>query len=103
MNSANIIPVLIPVVPHTTRPKHNGEINGVEYNFVTEGQMTDLKKSGSILEIREYSTLNGGTKYYFTPKFDIIDNNNYLLITTPHGARSIVKEYGRDLVHILSI
>lgn len=27
----------------------------------------------------------------FTPKFDIIVNNNYLLITTPHGARSIVK------------
>ncbi len=91
---------LIPVTPYTTRPMRTGESDGVDYNFVNEQQLRDFEREGLVIEKRKYFTIQG-IWYYFTLKFDIADDNDYILITTLDGAISIREQYGDDMVHIV--
>ncbi|XP_039626759.1 membrane-associated guanylate kinase, WW and PDZ domain-containing protein 1b isoform X4 [Polypterus senegalus] len=50
-------------VPCTTRPPREGEVPGVDYNFLTVEDFLDLEKSGTLLEIGTYEG-----NYYGTPK-----------------------------------
>ncbi|XP_072922709.1 membrane-associated guanylate kinase, WW and PDZ domain-containing protein 2a isoform X18 [Hemitrygon akajei] len=50
-------------VPCTTRPPKEGEVPGVDYNFVTVEEFMELEKSGSLLESGTYED-----NYYGTPK-----------------------------------
>ncbi|XP_078275861.1 membrane-associated guanylate kinase, WW and PDZ domain-containing protein 2a isoform X1 [Rhinoraja longicauda] len=50
-------------VPCTTRPPKEGEVPGVDYNFVTVEEFTELEKSGTLLESGTYED-----NYYGTPK-----------------------------------
>lgn len=91
---------LIPVIPYTTRPKRVGENNGDDYNFVNEEQLRSFEEHGQVIEKRQYFTTQG-IWYYFTLKFNIVDDNDYILITTLDGAISIKEQYGADMVHII--
>ncbi|XP_069793225.1 membrane-associated guanylate kinase, WW and PDZ domain-containing protein 1b isoform X3 [Narcine bancroftii] len=50
-------------VPCTTRPPRDGEIPGIDYNFLTVKEFFDLEKSGTLLEVGTYEG-----NYYGTPK-----------------------------------
>nr|XP_023649732.1 membrane-associated guanylate kinase, WW and PDZ domain-containing protein 1 isoform X3 [Paramormyrops kingsleyae] len=50
-------------VPCTTRPPRNGEVPGVDYNFLSVQDFLKLEKSGTLLEIGTYEG-----NYYGTPK-----------------------------------
>lgn len=91
---------LIPVIPYTTRPKRSNEINGVNYYFVNKDQMNIYEKNSKIIEKRKYNTIQGEWEY-FTLKFEISDNYDYVLITTLDGVNGIIKEYGEAMVHVI--
>ncbi|KAM9823924.1 membrane-associated guanylate kinase, WW and PDZ domain-containing protein 2a [Neosynchiropus ocellatus] len=50
-------------VPCTTRPPKEGEVPGVDYNFVTVDRFIELEKSGALLESGTYED-----NFYGTPK-----------------------------------
>ncbi|XP_007500107.1 membrane-associated guanylate kinase, WW and PDZ domain-containing protein 1 isoform X28 [Monodelphis domestica] len=50
-------------VPCTTRPPREGEVPGVDYNFLTVKEFLDLEQSGTLLEVGTYEG-----NYYGTPK-----------------------------------
>nr|XP_056723118.1 membrane-associated guanylate kinase, WW and PDZ domain-containing protein 1 isoform X7 [Euleptes europaea] len=50
-------------VPCTTRPPREGEVPGVDYNFLTVQEFRELEKSGTLLEVGTYEG-----NYYGTPK-----------------------------------
>ncbi|XP_056129031.1 membrane-associated guanylate kinase, WW and PDZ domain-containing protein 1b [Lampris incognitus] len=50
-------------VPCTTRPPREGEVPGVDYNFLSVEDFLELEKSGTLLEIGTYEG-----NYYGTPK-----------------------------------
>uniref|UniRef100_A0A8D0CFY6 Membrane associated guanylate kinase, WW and PDZ domain containing 1 n=1 Tax=Scleropages formosus TaxID=113540 RepID=A0A8D0CFY6_SCLFO len=50
-------------VPCTTRPPRDGEVPGVDYNFLSVEDFLNLEKSGTLLEIGTYEG-----NYYGTPK-----------------------------------
>nr|XP_046152973.1 membrane-associated guanylate kinase, WW and PDZ domain-containing protein 2a isoform X9 [Oncorhynchus gorbuscha] len=50
-------------IPCTTRQPKEGEVPGVDYNFVTVDQFMELEKSGALLESGTYEE-----NYYGTPK-----------------------------------
>ncbi|XP_075794649.1 membrane-associated guanylate kinase, WW and PDZ domain-containing protein 1 isoform X22 [Pelodiscus sinensis] len=50
-------------VPCTTRPPREGEVPGVDYNFLTVQEFLDLEQSGTLLEVGTYEG-----NYYGTPK-----------------------------------
>ncbi|KAF6100114.1 membrane associated guanylate kinase, WW and PDZ domain containing 1 [Phyllostomus discolor] len=50
-------------VPCTTRSRREGEVPGVDYNFLTVKEFLDLEQSGTLLEVGTYEG-----NYYGTPK-----------------------------------
>lgn len=72
------------VVSYTTREPRNGEIDGVDYHFITKSQFRRLKEQGFFAETAVY---NGW--YYGTAKKDY--TNNKIAVLTPHGLRQIKK------------
>lgn len=72
------------IVTYTTRPPRKGEIDGVDYHFVTEEEFRDMKYAGKFGETAEYR----GWKYG-----SAIDDysNNTVIILTPSGFRKIKK------------
>lgn len=91
---------LTPIIPYTTRPKRNGEIDCVDYNFVSESQLSSFERDNQIIEKRHYYTTQG-IWYYFTLKFDLQDKFDYILITTIEGAIGISEYYGAEKVHLV--
>ncbi len=58
-------PRVVRVVTYTTRPPRRGEVDGVEYHFVTTSRFRELADSGQFLE---YKKVHGN--WYASPKTD---------------------------------
>lgn len=89
---------LKPVILYTTRPKRQGEKDGVEYFFINEKQLAQLQNQGKIIELRQYNTVQG-IWYYCTAydgQFDLA--YDYLLICTLEAYNNINKYFGADVV-----
>lgn len=84
------------VVIYTTRPKRPGETNGVEYFFVTEEKLKELREQGRVIEERCFHTVHGPW-YYFTVNDGQIDleNHSYLMINTLDGFERIRSYYNK--------
>lgn len=91
---------LIPIIPYTTRPKRVNETDGLNYFFVGEDQMNIFERNHQIMEKRQYSTVQGIWSY-FTLKFELEDNKDYILITTLEGLHNIIEQYGSKIVHVV--
>ena len=91
-------PELLPVIPHTTRPRRTGEEEGQSYHFVTPDQLREYEAEGRVNEKREYHTTQG-LWTYFTLRFEL--DRDRLLITTLEGARALMDGYGAQAVHVV--
>lgn len=80
------------IVTYTTRPPREGEVDGVDYHFITKSQFRRLKLQGFFCETATY---NGW--YYGTAKKDCKDDS--IIVATPHGLRQL--KNNTDL-HIIS-
>ncbi len=74
---------LMPIIPYTTRPKREGEQEGVEYHFVDRAVKEKMASEGKIIEIRTYQTMYGPWDY-FTADDGSVDlaHQDYLVIGT---------------------
>ncbi len=88
---------LTPIIPCTTRPMREGEVSGENYFFVTDAELRRLERQGKIIEKREYHTVQG-LWTYFTPKFELENERDYILITTLEGVRSFIDAFGEAVV-----
>ncbi len=96
---------VIPIIPYTTRPMRDGEIEGKEYHFVTPEDFDILNETGKFAEVRSYNTLVKGkrdTWRYATPNIskNLLEKENYALVIDLSGAEKLKKIYG-DLVEII--
>ncbi len=91
--------ILKNVVLYTTRPRREGEIDGVTYNFVSEAEYTNLKRDGFIIEDRSYDTVHGIWRYFTVKdgRFDI-ERNNYLISGVLDSYVSTRDYFGSDVV-----
>lgn len=76
-------------VSYTTRPPREGEVNGVDYHFISEDEYVEKFNSGYFVETGAY---NGW--FYGTTKDQY--NENTVCVLTPHGLRQIKKNFGED-------
>lgn len=96
------------IISYTTRPKRTGEVNGVDYNFVTERQFIDMLNEGLFFETRSYNTLQNGysnTWYYGSKKIDMDMKSkiHYGAIMDMNGVRDYVNEYGKENVFVVYV
>lgn len=83
------------IVTYTTRPKRKGEVNGVDYHFVTRNQFADLEESekgGFFAEISTF-TPNGIIHWYGTPKHSLDKSDNYVLVLNSEGIEKLIERH----------
>lgn len=68
------------VVTHTTRPMRLGEVQDVDYHYVSKEEFLKLKEKGYFVETTEYNN-----NYYGTSKAEIAPNK--ILIVETSGAK----------------
>lgn len=81
------------VVTYTTRPMRDGEVNGIDYHFISTKKFDKYIKQNFFVEHTQH---NGW--YYGTAKEDCA-NANAVLILTPSGLRSLKRD-GYDITSI---
>lgn len=95
---------IIPILNYTTRPKREGEKEGIEYHFVFNEEYLSYERENpeKILEKRTYDTVYGKW-VYFTLEFDFDKTKDYIILTTIEGARAIQAKYGEDNIYVIYI
>ena len=84
------------VIPYTTRPIREGEINGVEYFFCDNEKVASLEKEGKVIERRDYDTIYGIWTYCTVDDGQIdLENANYLMIGTLESYYKLRDYYGK--------
>lgn len=79
------------VVTHTTRAMRPGEVDGIDYNFVTRDEFLNLKNNDYFIETVEY---NGN--FYGTSKKEL--STNKVLIIEPTGLKPIKALNDKNIV-----
>ena len=83
------------IVTYTTRPPRDGEVNGVDYHYVSVEKFTELADSGFFAEHNSYRGW-----MYGTPKCDLQkDYENHIIVLTPAGYR----EFKKNNIEALSV
>ena len=87
------------VVMYTTRPKREGETDGVTYNYVTEEEFKRLKEEGLIIEERAYDTVHGIWRYFTVKDKRLdLDKDNYLILGVLESYVATRDYFGKDRV-----
>lgn len=90
---------LLKLVPYTTRPLRDGEVQGEEYYFTDEHGYRALESQGKVVESRSYHTCHGLWRYFMVDDGTIdLDSHSYLIIGTPEGFLKTAEYFGRHRV-----
>ena len=93
------LPMLQTVTLYTTRPKREGEREGVEYHFVTDEQMHIFERQGKVVELRTYNTVHGAWKYATIEDGQVnLAESDYLMIGTLEAYEQIRAYFGAEHV-----
>lgn len=91
---------LASVVPYTTRPIRKGEVDGVEYFFVSKNKLNELIEAKKVIEHRAYNTMHGVWNYFTVDDGQIdLKNKNYIIVGgTLKAYEQIRNYYGAEAV-----
>ena len=87
-----------PLIPYTTRPPREGEVDGESYHFTTKEEMRRLRKERKIAEERVYHTMEGDWFYFTVIEGADLEHFNYLCIGTLRSYTELRDSFGRDRV-----
>ncbi len=87
------------IIPYTTRPIREGEVDGREYFFIDDEKVKDLQKEGRIIELRAYNTYHGVWKYMTVDDGQLdLTNHDYLIIGTLEAYVNTKKYFNEDCI-----
>lgn len=94
---------LKPVISYTTRPIRYNESHGIQYYFINEEGLAKYNETGSIIEQREYKTINGTWSYCTVDdgQIDLSLPVGYLLIVTLEAYKNLQQYFGNE--HIVPL
>lgn len=90
---------LEPIVPYTTRPMRPGEVEGEQYHFITEKEMTEIPEE-MIIEQRCYQTVYGNWYYMNLKKNIDLDSKSYIIIGTIPVLKAFREIYKEKVIAI---
>ena len=79
------------IVSYTTRQPRQGEVDGVDYHFISVEQFELLKEQSFFAEHAQYNSW-----HYGVAKEDCTDDK--VAVLTPHGLRQVSKILGRNKI-----
>lgn len=84
------------IITYTTRPKRTGEIDGVDYNFITQEDYDEKLRNNFFFENATYNGWN-----YGTARKDVEGNtDNKVIVLTPSGLRKFKSNRKIDLFSV---
>lgn len=86
-------------ISHTTRPIRNGEVDGVDYHFVTKGDFEAMVERGEFIEWAEVHGNLYGTAYSNIDDIVLKRHDDLLLVIDVQGAASL-REKGMERVTV---
>ena len=91
------IPSLRIVRMYTTRPKRDGETDGIEYYFKDSRFLEECRRSGRLIECRTYDTVYGPWSYFTVDDGQIdLSGGSYLMMGTLESYEKIRGAYGEE-------
>ena len=85
------------IVLYTTRPRREGECDGVEYFFTDEEKLQQFRKQGQLIEERSYHTQYGVWSYFTSDDGQInLRQEDYLVIGTLESYRAMKEYFGAE-------
>lgn len=76
------------IVTYTTRPKREGEKDGIDYHYVSVEKFNELVKDGFFAEYNSYREW-----FYGTPKHELEnEDEDHIIVLTPAGYRELKKQ-----------
>lgn len=85
----------------TTRPKREGEIEGREYHFITEGEFLQKEAMDGIAECTSYKVADNLTWWYGLTREELEKGEYTIVIVNPDGLEQLTDLYGDKIVSIL--
>lgn len=82
------------LVTYTTRKMRPGEVDSVDYHFISEEDFSKKLEEGFFAESFSYSTENGICHYGSAKKDWIESDDKTVIIMTPDGYRKIINSLG---------
>lgn len=86
------------ITSYTTRKPRDGEVNGVDYNFIDNDTFTSMIRNGLFAEYDEYSQ----NRLYGTLKSDYLEGNK-VVVLTPNGFRKIKQNCKTDNIYTILV
>ncbi len=77
------------LVTYTTRPMRPGEIDGINYHYISSEEFLLKDKEGFFAETTSYNVATGETWYYGSAIIDF--NKDRVMIVNPDGVKQISK------------
>ena len=90
------------IVTYTTRPPRKGEVDGVDYHFISDDTFLKMIENDEFLEYRTYRASFGDVSYGSLKKDYLSDGKN-LIILTPSGLEEVLKKLKDEPIRICSI
>ena len=84
------------LVTYTTREKREGEVNGIDYHFVSPQMFHELCDKNFFAETTSYDVANGEVWECGTAAKDIKDDT--IVILNPHGLKELKKDKSLNIV-----
>ena len=92
-------PDLRTYVMYTTRPRREGETDGVSYHFVNNGDIREFEKQGRLIEKRTYQTVHGPWTYATVDDGQLdISGGDLLMTGTLEAYRAMKARFGEAAV-----
>ena len=90
-------------ISYTTRPMRSNETQGVEYYFISNGEMHEKFKNGEVIEHTSYYIQSEDVSYTYANVVEEFEKGDYVLtILNPHGLYQFNKsQYKDNLVSIM--
>lgn len=93
------LPGLRTITPYTTRPRRDGERDGMEYFFVSEDTLNIFERQGRVIEQRAYNTVHGIWRYATVDDGQVdLEAADYLVIGTLESYCRMREYYGEKNV-----
>jgi len=107
VGKSTIITYLLKKIPHirysvsyTTRPPRRGEVDGIDYNFISETEFKEMIRKGEFIEWEEVYGNLYGTSYRFI--YEVMkQGEDVIMDIDPKGARNIKEKI--DHSHLIFI
>lgn len=85
----------------TTRPKRNGEVDGVDYHYITNEEFEQLEKSNELFEKTEYLVDGEVWKYGLTSKSFSNEKPNIAVVNFEGLRQLLEREELKDKIFVL--